>query len=298
MTPQRYGALAAAAAYLAWGFFPLYWPLLLPASAPEIAAHRIVWSLGLLAVLITLRRRGLGLRGLGARRLGLLTIAAAVIAVNWVVYIYGVNSGRVVETSLGYFINPLVTVLLGVVVLGERLRPAQWVALVLGAAAVADLTVDYGRPPWIALVLAVSFATYGFVKKRASVGALESLTVETAVLAPAAAAYLALAPVTFGRYGAAHALLLVGAGVVTVVPLLLFGAAATRVPLSTIGLLQYLTPSLQFLLGITVFHEPMPVARLVGFGLVWLALLVFSVDALNGRRRSWRSPGPQLLERA
>jgi chloramphenicol-sensitive protein RarD len=197
-----------------------------------------------------------------------------------------------VETSLGYFINPLVSVLIGVLVLGERLRRVQWFAVALAGVAVLGLTFEYGRPPWIALALAFSFGAYGLAKKKADAGAVESLIVETAIIAPFALAYVALlvgnGTSTFGGNGAAHVVLLVGTGIVTVIPLLCFGGAATRIPLSTLGLLQYLTPTMQFLLGILVFREPMPAARWAGFALIWLALVIFTVDSLRNRRRQLR----------
>src|SRR5829696_6433408 len=182
MDEQRQGVVFGAGAYLIWGLFPLFWPLLEPSSAVEVLAHRVAWSMVFVALLLLLRRRWGWVRELGARRAGLLAVAAAVVSVNWLGYIWGVSNGHVVETSLGYFINPLVTVLLGVLLLGERLRGVQWAALGLGAAAVLVLAVDYGRPPWLALLLAFSFACYGFIKKRVGIGAVESLAVETAVL--------------------------------------------------------------------------------------------------------------------
>jgi len=219
-------------------------------------------------------------------------LAAATIPSNWGTYIYGVNSERVVETSLGYFINPLVTVMLGVFVLGEALRPWQWTAVAIGAVAVAVLTFDYGRPPWIALVLAGSFATYGFLKKQARLGALESLGAETLLLAPVALAFLLWLEAdgrgTFGHAGMTNAVLLAGTGVVTAIPLLLFGGAATRLSLTTLGILQYLGPALQFVFGLTIFHEPMSGAAWIGFVLVWLALAIFTVDALRSHRRLLR----------
>jgi chloramphenicol-sensitive protein RarD len=258
----------------------------------EIPAHRIAWSVVFVAALLAIRGRWSWLGGLGARRAGLLTVAAAVVSVNWLGYIWGVSNGHVVETSLGYFINPLVTVLLGVLLLGERLRGAQWAALGLGAAAVVVLAVDYGRPPWLALLLAFSFACYGFIKKKVGIGAVESLGVETAVLALPALAYLAWLVAagrsTFGTEGVGHTLLLVLAGPVTAVPLLLFGAAARRLPLSVLGLLQYLAPVLQFGFGVLLFHEPMPPARLAGFALVWAALVLITVEGLHDARRSRR----------
>lgn len=287
-------------AYLVWGSFPLYFRLLLPASAVEILLHRVVWSLAVCVLVVgaaaALRRSPSGLAAVwrSPRRLGLLAVAATVIALNWGVYIYGVNSGQVVETSLGYFINPLVTVLIGVVLLRERLRPAQWVAVGIGAVAVVVLTVDYGRPPWIALVLAASFATYGLVKKKVGgdVGALASLTTETAMLFPLAAAALVWVEATgrgsFAAEGAGHAVLLATTGVVTAVPLLLFASAARRVPLVTIGLLQFVTPVLQLLVGVLVLGEHVPGSRWVGFSLVWLALVVLTADSLRSARERAR----------
>src|SRR4051812_8868287 len=210
------------------------------------------------------------------RRLSLLFVAAVLIAVNWGVYIWGVNHDHVVDTSLGYFINPLVTVALAVIVLGERLRPVQWAAVSVAVAGVVVLTAQAGRPPWIALVLAFSFGTYGLVKKVVGVGPVEGLVVETSMLAPLALAFLLAAGATghgtFTSHGAGHALLLAGAGPVTALPLLAFAGAAASVPLTRLGIMQYLTPTLQFLIGVTLRHEPLGAVRLVGFVLVWTAL--------------------------
>lgn len=295
VSEQRRGFLLGVAAYLLWGLFPLYWPLMEPASPLEILAHRIAWTLVFVVGLLVVRHRIGGLRQVVAnpQQRWMLLAAAVVIAVNWYAYIWGVNNGRVVETSLGYFINPLVTVLLGVMVLQERLRRLQWIALGIASLAVVWLTVEYGRPPWVALVLAGSFGTYGLLKKKAGVGAIEGLTVETILLAPLALAYLATLEVagqaSFGRYGAGHVALLVGTGVVTAIPLLCFGAAAIRVPLTTIGLLQYIAPVAQFALGVFVLHEAMSPARWGGFVLVWIALVVFTYEALRHRRRVLRN---------
>lgn len=294
MPDPRSGLLFGTLAYVLWGTFPLYWPLLEPAGAVEIMAHRIVWSAVTMVVIVALWRRTPALRAVLADRrvMRLLALAAVVISVNWTAYIWGVNNGRVVETSLGYFINPLVTVLMGVVILGERLRRLQWVAMAVATLAVVVLTLDYGRPPWVALVLAFSFGTYGLAKKQASVGAVESLTVETFLLAPLAATYLGWLAVTGGSHfaaeGPAHAVLFTTTGIVTAVPLMLFGAAAIRVPMVTLGLLQYLAPIIQFALGVALFHEDMPAGRWIGFTLVWVALVVFTVEALNHRRRQLR----------
>lgn len=294
MSEQRRGFLLGVAAYGIWGAFPLYWPLLEPAGAVEILAHRILWSMLTMGVLVVVLGRGRHLRAILAdrRTRTLLTVGAIVIAVNWATYIWGVNNGHVVETSLGYFINPLVTVLMGVLILGETMRRLQWMALGVAALAVVVLTVDYGRPPWIALVLACSFGTYGLAKKQADTGAVEGLAFETAVLAPVAAAYVGWLVVVgesgFGSHGLGHAALLMTTGAVTALPLICFGAAATRLPMVTLGLLQYLAPVLQFVVGLLVFHEEMPVGRWIGFGLVWLALVVFTVESVNHRRRQLR----------
>lgn len=281
------------AAYTLWGSFPLYFSALAPAGALEVLVHRVLWAL-LLCVVVLVALRGLGdLRRLlsDRSRLGWLALASVTIAVNWGVYIYGVQQGMVVEASLGYFANPVVTVLLGVLLLGERLRPAQWAAVGLGALAVLVVSVDEGRLPWIALTLAVSFGLYGLAKNRVGRGttALVSLTGETLVLAlPALAALVVLEAAgrgTFTTDGPVHTALLVSAGLVTMAPLLLFGAAARRVPLSTIGLLQYLTPVLQLLLGVLVLGETVAPTRWVGFGLIWLALVLLTVDTLRSARR-------------
>ena len=291
MAEERRGTIYGAAAYLLWGLFPLYWPLLEPAGAIEILAHRIVWSLVFVAVVLTVTRAWSWLPRMrhDPANVARLALAATVIAGNWAVYIWAVNNDHVVETSLGYFINPLVTVLLGVLVLKERLRPVQWTALAIGFVAVVVLTIGYGHPPYIALILAFSFGTYGLAKKSAGVGAVESLAFETAVIAPFALVFLIGLGVSghghFTSEGAGHVLLLLSSGLVTAVPLLFFGAAATRVPLTTMGVLQYLAPILQFALGITVLGEQMPAERWIGFGLVWLALAMFTTDMLMHRRR-------------
>ncbi len=289
MSQHRVGMLLGSAAYVMWGLFPLYWPLIGQAAPVEILAHRIVWSLVLLVAILLARRRLAGLRRLRRRSVGYLAAAAVLISVNWGTYIYGVNSGQVVETSLGYFIGPLVTVVVAVVVLGERLRRMQWASLSLAGLAVLLLTFDYGRPPWIALTLAFSFAAYGLLKKKADVGAAESLTVETLVLVLPALTFLWLLDAagdgTFGRLSAGHSVLLAGAGLVTVLPLLAFSGAATRIPLATLGLLQYIGPSIQFVIGVFLYNEPMPASRLVGFVMVWVSLALFTAEGLRHRRQ-------------
>lgn len=294
MTEQRRGFFLGAAAYTIWGVFPLYFPLLEPAGAVEILAHRVFWSLATMLLFVLVFGRFRHLRTVLAHRrtFGILSLAAVVIAINWGTYIWGVNNGHVVEASLGYFINPLVTVMMGVLILGERLRSLQWVALGVALVAVVVLAFEYGRPPWVALVLAFSFGSYGLAKKKANVGAIESLTVETMLLAPIAGFYIlwlvSQGTSTFGTEGAGHSALLVSTGIVTAIPLIFFGAAATRVTLTTIGLLQYLAPIFQFAIGVLIYDEEMPVMRWVGFGLVWIALAMFTYEAVTHRRRQLR----------
>ena len=285
------GVAFGVSAYLCWGFFPLYWPLLDPAGPLEALAHRVVWSVVFVAVLLTITHRWRQFLEIARqpRLVALLFAASIFIAINWGTFIYGVTNEKVIETSLGYFINPLVTVLVGVFVLGERLRRLQWVAVGMGTVAVAVLTLDYGRLPLVALSVAFSFAAYGYIKKKVDLGTVEGLGMETLLLTPFALAFLGWLAIdgsmAFGHEGWGNALLLAGTGVVTAIPLLLFGAAATRLNLTTIGLLQYLGPALQFVFGLLVFKEAMTSARWGGFALVWLALALFTVDALRHRRR-------------
>jgi chloramphenicol-sensitive protein RarD len=290
--PGRSGLALGAGAYLLWGTLPLYFPLLAPAGAVEIIGHRVIWSLGFFLLLLTVTRGWGPFRtALTTRRtLGLLSLAAALVALNWTVYVYGVLTDQVVDAALGYFINPLVTVLLAVFVLGERLRPAQWVALGVGTGAVVVITVGYGKLPWIALTLAFSFALYGLIKNRVgrTVPAVAGLAVETTVLFPVALGYLvwlgANGTGSFLAHGPWHVALLVSAGIVTGVPLLMFSGAARRLPLSVVGMLQYITPTMQFLLGVLILHEQMAAARWWGFALVWVALLILSADGVRAGR--------------
>jgi chloramphenicol-sensitive protein RarD len=294
ITESRRGFLLGVSAYAIWGLFPLYWPLLEPAGAAEILAHRIVWSLVTMAVLVAVLGRTAAFRRVVADRrvVLLLALAAGLITVNWATYIWGVNNGHVVETALGYFINPLVTVLMGVFILGERLRPWQWAAMGVAGLAVVVLTVDYGRLPWVAMVLALTFGSYGLCKKQAGAPAIESITFETMLIGPIAFAYLVVLGAhghsNFASHGVGHALLFTTTGVVTAIPLICFGGAAIRVPMVTLGLLQYLTPILQFALGVLYFHEDMPAGRWVGFALVWVALAILTVDSLRHHRRGVR----------
>lgn len=282
------GILLCLGAYGMWGIMPVYWPLLRPADAIEILAHRIAWSLLILVALLAFAKKLGSFWRIGRNRLVALAGAALLIGLNWGVYIWAVNHGRVVETALGYFINPLVTVMLGVVVLRERLRRAQWAAIGLAAIAVALLTASYGRLPWISIVLASSFATYGLVKKRVGIGAIESLAIETMFLAGPAVLYLVVrtrnGSSAFAHVSRAEDARLALTGVLTTAPLLCFAGAANRVSFTTLGLMQYVAPTLQFLLGVLYFHEAMPAQRWLGFALVWSALAVFALDLAVTRR--------------
>lgn len=291
MSELRIGYLYGLGAYLIWGFMPLYFKFLLPSGPAEILAHRVIWSAVLVALLLTLRRGWAFLRQLVARPRTLFNAALAgvLIGANWFTYIHGVNSDRVVEAALGYFINPLVTVLLGVGVLRERLRVAQWLAVACGGLAVVVLTVAYGRPPYIALTLAFTFSGYSLIKKRLGLPAAEGLLIESMVLLLPALGYLTWLSRfdgwTFGDVSAWHTALMVLSGAITAVPLLLFAGAANRIPLTSVGVLQYLTPVMQLGIGVAIFHEPMPAARAAGFALVWLALLIFTADAVRHTRQ-------------
>ncbi|CAM3697369.1 EamA family transporter RarD [Nocardiopsis rhodophaea] len=279
--------LLGASAYLMWGVSTLYWPLLDAAGPVEILAHRMVWALLTVAVILAFRGRWDGLLGAlrDPRKLLVLTGAAVVISVNWGVFIYTVNSGQTSQAALGYFINPLVSIVFGVIIFSERLRRAQWAAVALGVLAVAVLTYAYGGVPWMSLSVAFSFATYGVLKKLVRLDGLDSLAVETLLMFLPALAYLLFlgqaGTGTFTGVSAAHTLLLIGAGTVTALPLLCFGAAARRIPLSTIGLLQFMVPVMQFLFAWLVFDEELPLSRWIGFGVVWAALVVFTVDMLR-----------------
>ncbi len=294
----RQGIGYGLAAYTIWGLFPLFWPLLEPTPATQILAHRMLWSLVFIAGVLAVRRRWafvLALRS-DPRRVGLLALAAVLISVNWGVYIWAVNSGHVLESSLGYFVTPLVSIALGIIVFKESLRRVQWIAVAIGVVAVVVISVGYGRLPWIALTLAASFGSYGLVKKLAHAPAVESLAVETSVLAIPALAYLVIVQVrgsgSFGHVAVGTDLLLASTGIVTAVPLLFFAAATRRVPLTIIGLLQYLTPVLQFTLGIVVRHEKLPGSELAGFTLVWVALAILGVNELLEWRRARTQPSP------
>lgn len=282
------GILFALGAYLSWGLFPLYFRQIATIPALQIVAHRTLWSLVFVAVVLLVTRNLAWLRTVSAATWRRFALSALLIAINWLTYVWAVGHGHVVDAALGYFINPLVNVALGLAVLQERPRPVQWLAVGLAAFGVLWLTVAAGRLPWVALVLAVSFGFYGLMRKTAALGAIEGLTLETLILAPLAAVGLAFwwqtgalsdqTPVDWAW--------LVGTGPVTAGSLLLFAAGARRLPLATLGLVQYVSPSLQFLLGVFLFKEPMDAGRLVAFGFIWSALAVYSAEGLWQTRRA------------
>ncbi|HEY5983820.1 MAG TPA: EamA family transporter RarD [Anaerolineales bacterium] len=290
---RRTGISYAIAAYLIWGLFPLYWKQLEGIPALQLIGHRIVWSFALLAnvVALTGQPRQL-LRALDARAIRIYIAAAVLISINWFAYVWAVTNGMIVEASLGYYINPLFSVLLGLIFFREHLRRRQWIPIGLATAGVLYLTATLGSFPWLAILLALTFGLYGAVKKAAPLGALFGLTTETGLLFVPALAYLVFCD-THGTGAFLHAslaqdILMAGAGIVTAVPLLLFAGAAMRVPLNTIGILQYMTPTAQFLLGVLLYREPFPISRFIGFGIVWLALVLFWLEG-EYERRSRRS---------
>lgn len=295
---DRRGVAAAVGAYAMWGLFPAFWPLLAPAAPVEVLAHRIAWTAVLMIVVISVARGWRELRSLRPRGWAMAAAAGTLIAANWGVYIYAVFTGQVVEAALGYFMSPLVSVLLGVLVLRERLRRVQWAAVALGFAAVVVIGVEAGHLPWLALTLALSFGLYGLIKRTIPLSSTAGVTAETLVLGPLAiavvVAYEATGAGTLTGHGVGHVLLLVAAGPVTAAPLLLYGLAARRVTLSTIGVLMYLNPVLQFSWGVFVVHEPMPATRWIGFALVWAALVVFTADLVRTQRaaRTRTDAGP------
>lgn len=284
------GIWSGIAAYSMWGFFPIYWKLLQQVPALQLLGHRIGWSFILLTAYIMAAGQWQAFRSTAfkPKTLGIYAVAGVLLSVNWLIYVWGVNAGFIIETSLGYFINPLFSVLLGVVFLRERLRPAQWIPVALATIGVIFLTATYGRLPWIALSLAFSFGIYGFVKKLSPLGSVHGLTLETGIVFPLALIYLALAQSNgtgaFLHEGLRVDLLLIGAGVVTTIPLLMFASAAKQIPLNMVGILQYLAPTIQFLIGVFVYHEPFDTTRLIGFSIVWLALIIFWVENFMAKR--------------
>lgn len=298
---MKKGIWLALFTYLLWGFFPLYWKMLQHVLAPELLAHRITWSFITLVVVLFVGRQFKTWRQLLSRRVLLIYLLAAVlIGINWLTYVWAVNAGFIVETSLGYFINPLLSVLLGVVILRERLRPWQWLPIGMVVCGVGYLTYFHGGLPWIALTLAFTFAVYGLVKKIAPLGSLYGLTLETGLLFLPALIYLSVAEwngsAAFLHVSLKTDLLLIGAGPVTTIPLLLFAGAARRIPLTMIGLMQYISPTMQFLLGVLVYHEPFPPARALGFAIVWIGLIAFWIENLLSQRHLALAPLPELGE--
>ena len=289
MKNSKTGLIFGVSAYVLWGLFPLYWPLLEPAGAFEIVGHRAVWSLVFCVIALTLTKAIKPAMATMRRPKVFLRLFAAsvLISVNWIVYIWATNNGHVVEASLGYYINPIIMIAIGVILLKEKMRKLQWASVSIATLGVLVLAIDYGRLPWVALALALSWGTYGFMKKQLGLGALEGLGIETAIAAPFYLAYLAW----IGSQGNGHftanpglTLLLIGSGVVTAIPLLLFNGAGNRLPYTIIGLLQFITPTLQFSIGVWVRHEEMPTARWAGFLIIWLALVVLATDLVKSSR--------------
>lgn len=295
------GVLLGVAGYLFWGMFPLYFALLDSVSPIEIVAHRIIWSLiVVLLVLIVGKQWRAFTSAFSRRNVIILGSAAIFLSINWLVYVYAVTTNQVVQASLGYFVNPLISVAMGVLILKEKLRKTQWIAVGIAIVAVAVLTIASGSLPWIALTLGLSFATYGLLKKFANLPSLHSLGIETAVLVPIAMVILGIAIVngseSFVLDGPKITFLLIMLGPVTAIPLLAFGGASTRIPLSTLGVLQYITPIAQFFLGVFVFQEIMSTGRWIGFTLVWVSLVIFTVDMYRHTRTRNRQLKETLLE--
>ena len=289
------------AAYAMWGFFPIYWKLLHDVPALQLLGHRIAWSFLLLLAFIFITKQWNEFRSVAFDRktLGIYAVAGVLLSLNWLIYVWGVNAGFIVETSLGYFINPLLSVPFGVIFLRQKLRPLQWLPVVIAAIGVTYLTVTYGRLPWIALSLAITFGLYGLVKKLSPLGSVFGLTLETGIVFPVALVYLTIMQASgageFLHDGLTVDLLLVGAGVVTTIPLLMFASAAKEIPLNMIGVLQYFAPTIQFLIGVFVYKEPFDTMRFIGFGIVWVALIIFWIENIVARRNPVE-PVPELGE--
>jgi len=295
------GILKGIGAYVLWGVFPIYWKLLHQVPAVQVIGNRIVWSFLLLAAVLLFSHQWTAFRTAASepKVIGIYSIAGVLLTINWLVYVWGVNSGFIIETSLGYFINPLLSVFLGVLFLHERLRSRQWIAIGIAAFGVAYLTYVYGHLPWIALTLALTFGFYGLVKKLAPLGALHGLALETGIVFPFALVYLLIVGLrgkgAFLQDGTMTTLLLICAGPVTTIPLLMFASAAREIPLTIIGLLQYIAPTLQFMIGVFIFKEPFNLSLLIGFSIIWLALIVFWVENFLSHRTPLE-PIPELGE--
>jgi chloramphenicol-sensitive protein RarD len=285
------GTYAGAAVYLFWGSVVLYWPMLEPATAIEILCNRVLWSLLTLLIIVALQKRTRAVIEIfrKKREVFLLLLASILIAANWGLFIWANLNGHILDSSLGYFVTPLLSVLLGVFFFKENLRSLQWVAIAVSSCSLVVFSLSLSGPPWLALSIGATFAAYGYVKKLAQVPAVESLTVETILLTPVAAIYLVLLSLqgnnTFSSFGISHSLWLASAGIVTSLPLLLFGFAAIRVPLSRLGMLQYLSPTISFIVGLFVFNETMSAERLAGFVITWLALAILSYDVIRQRTK-------------
>ena len=289
-------------AYFIWGFFPIYWKLIKHVPALQLLGHRIAWSFIILAILILASGKWTELRSLASNRktLQIYLAAAILVGLNWFIYVWSVNAGHIVDASLGYFINPLLSVLLGVLFLKERLRSLQWIAVGLAAAGVVSLTIVFGRLPWIALSLACTFGFYGLVKKIAPLSPLHGLTLETGFLFVPALSFLIYQDFAgrgaFLHTGTGADLLMAGAGLVTTIPLLLFASAAQRIPLTMIGMVHYITPICQLLIGVLIYKESFTPARAIGFGIVWLSLIIFGIESLWFHRSLATKPIPELGE--
>ncbi len=289
MNKEKLGLVYGLGAYVLWGLFPLYWPLLKPATPPEIVSHRAVWTMvfcfiilaitkSLKSTLATFKRPKVAAK---------LFTASILVSINWLIYIWATNNGHVVEASLGYYINPLIAIAFGIILLKERMRLLQWVSVSIATIGVLVLTIDYGRLPWVAFGVALSWGTYGLIKKQLNLGAVEGLAIETLIAFIPYCAYLIfLDSKGDGRFGQGVSLtiLLISAGAVTAIPLLLFNASTTRLPLTTIGLLQYITPTLTFIIGVWINHEVMSTARWIGFFIIWIALFVLAYDLVRSGR--------------
>ena len=283
------GLLFGVSAYTLWGLFPIYWPLLKPANPLEIVSHRAVWTLVFCFIILALTKSLKSTLSLlkHPKIVAGLFLSSILISINWIIYIYAANNEHVVEAALGYYINPIVVIATGVIVLKEKMRPLQWVAVGVATIGVGVLTIDYGRLPWIALGLALSWGSYGLVKKQLGLGALEGLSIETLLSSGAYLGYL----IWLGNSGEGHftysltlTLLLIGGGAVTAIPLLLFNGSTNRLPLTLVGLLQYITPTIQFCIGVWYYHEDMPTARWVGFFIIWVALMSLAIDLVKSGR--------------
>jgi len=289
LTHQKTGLLFGVSAYALWGAFPLYWPLLEPATSLEIVSHRAVWTMVFCIIILAITKSLKATRETMKRPkvVAKLFLTSILISINWLVYIWATNNGHVVEASLGYYINPLVMIGFGVIILKEKMRGLQWLAVGIATVGVLVLTIDYGRLPWIAFTLAISWGSYGFIKKQLGLGALEGLAIETLIASLPYLLYLLyLGNKGTGQFGhgAGITILLISAGAITAIPLLLFNGSTTRLPLTMLGLLQYITPTIQFSIGVWVRHEYMPTARWVGFFIIWIALSMLAADLIKSNR--------------